>query len=141
MKLTLTYEEAIHCISEYYKGILPVFGNSEEFQIEILENPKKNPNNFSDVLHVSEAILPKSQDNSKNISKESEENPWLIPDEDGWFTHDPSWDSIKHPVYVNCNKAVTVMYGNDCFVGSRLPMYFDWRQSHPWSICKWKYAE
>lgn len=140
MKLTLTYEEAIHCISEYYKGILPVFGNSEEFQIEILENPKKNPNNFSDVLHVSEAILPKSQDNSENISEDSK-NPWLIPDENGWFIHDPGWKQEDAPVYIQKGKRITVKLSDGYSAEWSCCTELDWSvEESSYDIIKWKYV-
>lgn len=92
-------------------------------------------------MHKSETILPKSQDNSKNISEESK-NPWLIPDEDGWFTHDPKWNLKEAPVHIQRGKSIFVKLADGYIDDWSCCTKIDWSvENFCKDIIKWKYAK
>lgn len=73
----------------------------------------------------------------------SEVNPWLTPDENGWFTHDPDWKSEECPPYIAEDRKVVVILSGA--IKESHPHYPD---SWHWSvdkdtgdIIKWKYAD
>lgn len=73
----------------------------------------------------------------------AEVNPWLVPDENGWFTHDPEWNLKVAPKYVDGTKEVfVVLKDGDVSETPAASSYYDWRQQNsPWDVAKWKYAE
>lgn len=84
----------------------------------------------------------------KDNVKPEQINPWLVPDENGWFTHDPSWDKCEAPDYIDCTRAIAIVfrngetsgldYGDDVYYIAR---DYTWAVNEDaWTIVKWKYA-
>lgn len=80
-------------------------------------------------------------------SGNNSDNPWLIPDEDGWFAHDPEWKSSNCPSYINKNKKVIIVVrGVMCCTIDESSA--DYAKSWNWcidgdndgDILKWKYV-
>lgn len=79
----------------------------------------------------------------KTTPDDNLENPWIIPDADGWFTHDPEWKSEECPPYIEEDRKVVVILSGK--VKESYPYYAD---TWVWSvdndarnIVKWKYVD
>jgi len=70
-------------------------------------------------------------------------NPWLTPDENGWFTHDPKWKLKEAPKHVDSTKQILAIFRDgDVSHSAAATWDYDWKQQgKPWDVAKWKYAE
>lgn len=72
---------------------------------------------------------------------EPEVNPWLVPDENGWFTHDPDWKSEVPPLYINQDQLIHTKYRCGDYEENVFASEWDWRQTNNlYNIIKWKYV-
>lgn len=124
--ITFTMQQAIDFITEKLQDD---FSGNFKFVVEISDNCQIIP-----------AESQKSLDNSEAIS----DNPWLIPDKDGWFTHDRTWNSKVAPEYINLNKEVYLeFYDGDQTISQCSVNSIDWLVSSipkNYQVKRWKYA-
>lgn len=128
--ITFTHEQAVDFITEKLQ---------DDFS-----------SNFDFIVSIQDAPVSISNINSEipAISGNNPDNPWLVPDKDGWFTHNPEWESSEAPDYVNqerklsikfCDGSISSIEGEDyadAWCWYRYPYNYE---SH--EIKAWKYAE
>jgi hypothetical protein len=124
--ITFTMQQAIDYITEKLQDD---FSSDFKFLVEISSNCQ---------------IIPAESQKSLDNPEANSDNPWLIPDEDGWFKHDCTWNSRDAPEYINLYKLVYIEFHDgdqtsiSCTVGS-----INWKVSTIpkfYQVKRWKYA-
>lgn len=134
--IMFTPEQAIDFIK---KQIKDNYSSLDEFDVVIKNDAdvviqQKPIPDFSGIIGGEVATKPEAK---------TEVNPWLIPDADGWFTHDPEWKSEDCPPYIAGDRKVSVILS----AGTKesYPDYADawyWTVDNPaCSIVRWKYVD
>lgn len=128
--ITFTMQQALAFITEKLQDD---FSSDFKFTVVIQEA------GISENSVINPLIIQKSYDYPEAVS----DNPWLIPDKDGWFTKDPEHTIYSQPDYVDGNSKIFIKFQNDDgsgLDGDCVARSMDWGNSGYGTIHKWKYV-
>lgn len=133
--ITFTQEQAIDFIKQQIKDN---YSSLDDFDVVI--------KNDADVVIQQKTIPNFSGISGGEISTKSEAethvNPWLVPDEYGWFTHYSTYAHVETPPYIDKSKIVSLMFRDGRIIDESFPTYADWSQENNCDdIIKWKYVD
>lgn len=126
--ITFTHEQAIAFITEKLQ---------DDFS-----------SNFDFIVSISNinSEIPAASGNTSDNPETIVYNPRLVPDEDGWFMHDPEWISCDPPEYIDGKRKISVEFhdGTVCSEDDESPAG-DWswytdEEPMSYQIKKWKYV-
>lgn len=115
---------------------------AEQYIKERLASNFINVPEFTVIISDVESTKEATEESSGNAL---EVNPWLIPDADGWFTHDPEWKVVDCPPYITGDRKVFVILhdynspNDDGEFADSWNWYVD--GDNDGDILKWKYVD
>lgn len=112
------------------------FRDNPEFTVKISdEESDMEIKGWFKELNSGSALKVDTKDEAELIS-------WLVPDADGWFTHDPDWKSSQCPPYITQGRIAVIL--RDESPGEHFVYAKNWNwfvDNDSSDIIKWKYAE